>query len=228
MTAYAVLGPEQDVSPGRLTFFRDGTRWEVITYSADTIARAVTSISELAAASASAWHRRGLPAQDGGLTAVLNIWDGVAVAGAERAAAHRRLLRAAGLRHVVSRMAALEAEKALDSALSLSYTGDHRSAVLSAHVAVGKTIDAFLAAAGTLYADSTWRHRRLEALVSDGAPAPLTFDPESCWNWLSMRQLADLSPVDWTRGAVAFCQAMLDSMTVLLQNHHTCPDLVVQ
>ena len=115
--------------------------------------------------------------------------------------AARDNVRQSAYREFVVSRSLSEADNAIEDALGQLAANDQNSAVLSAHYAVGHTVDALLDIHGH-YGTRTrkWRARR----VLDAGPTILAFD--DYWAYETMAELDPTDPTEWITDAVNWCR----------------------
>ncbi|MEU6404725.1 nucleotidyltransferase domain-containing protein [Streptomyces sp. NPDC046985] len=198
----------EDEDVVRRVHYVDGRRWEIEYYSLGFTERLIELVRG-AAKAADEGHDSASWLGSYELGRALRLLGAVALSGEEHADALRHRLRAAGVAHVVARVAVDTCDAALDDALGLLASGDTHAAVLAASAAVGHAIDACLASHDELWPGAKWRYRKYLSLVERRPDTALALDAEEAWRLLT---LADLDPDqadDWVRRAVARCQNLL-------------------
>ncbi|MEV8057735.1 hypothetical protein AB0P37_14815 [Streptomyces antimycoticus] len=124
----------------------------------------------------------------------------VPLIGEDWVARRRAELEASAFRSIMVTRSLGAAHRAVEDALGQLEDGDLHSAVLSARIALGHTVDALLEERGPYISNPKWRARRFLATN----PAALSF--AQYWDLETMRDYDPDNPAKWINRVLALCQ----------------------
>ncbi|WP_413803256.1 hypothetical protein [Streptomyces iranensis] len=183
---------------GWQSFYADSRSWDLAYWLDDQVDQMLAKVSwanfdQVRAASGDTLARREEVFLERLTTCVPLI-------GEDWVARRRAELEASAFRSIMVTRSLGAAHRAVEDTLGQLEDGDINSAVLSARIALGHTVDALLEERGPYVSNPKWRARRFQA----ANPTALTF--AQYWDLETMRNFDPGNPAKWINEVLTLCQ----------------------